>query len=132
MLDKRDWLDAEHVATLAGEWRTIAETFADLYRRSNEVLADLDARLLSVARAEVRPEEAGPQIKRALPWGGHPTGMYMALAIETAHGRERLVSGAVDPLQFILTYQEVAESDGDLYGFSGESVAYLRELSQRH
>ncbi|NIN71125.1 MAG: hypothetical protein GTO46_04150 [Gemmatimonadetes bacterium] len=53
--------------------------------------------MAAVARGEIDPEEAGPQIKSGLPWGGHRTGMYMALVIEATFGRHELATLSANP-----------------------------------
>lgn len=131
MLDKRQWLDAAYRGSLEGRWREVATTFEELFNRSETVLATVDAKLTAVATGDSALMEVGPTLKGELPWGGHPTGMYMARAIEAAQGRESLADLSADPLEFVLAYQTVAEQEPDLYQFSEPAIQFVSELQRR-
>ena len=131
MLDKQPWLDAGYADRFEGELAGAIRAFRPLVERSDEVLAEVDRLLVSVARGETPAADAGPAIHRALPWGGHPTGLYMARTIEAARGPEALAALATDPVAFVLAYHEAASTRDDRFDFSPEAVALLRDLHGR-
>lgn len=70
-------------------------------------------------------------IKSRLPWGGHSTGMFMALAIERVYGSEHLPALASNALDFLLACEEAAAELGH-FGFSPSAVELLHALRDRH
>lgn len=130
MLDKREWLDPSYADTLAPLWKEVTGSFRGLYAQSGDVLAGIDTTLRDVAAGTTTRTEAADSIRNALPWGGHPTGMYMALAIEAAEGPTRLAGLAADPVGFVLAYQDAATGDASLYQLSEEALSVLRNTSR--
>lgn len=132
LLDKRSWLEPAYTDTLPEPWHGVGASFRELYAGSPDALTAIDAALRGVGADSVAASDAGRAISSALPWGGHPTGMYMALAIEQAEGPERIASLATDHLEFLLAYQDVASRQEGLYRFSDEALAVLRRLAREH
>lgn len=132
LLAKRHCLEPGYPESPEEPWRGIVTTFVEAYGRSAQILADVDRHLRRIAGGEASPSEVGPQIKSGLPWGGHPTGMYMALAIEEELGPDVIPELAPHPLDFILEYREAAERNAALYRFTDQAIALVRELRRRH
>lgn len=132
LLDKRSWLEPAYTDTLPEPWLGVGAEFRELYAGAPDALAAIDAALRGVGADSVAAGDAGRTISSALPWGGHPTGMYMALAIERDGGPERIAPLATDHLEFLLAYQDVASQNDALYRFSDEALVVLRRLAREY
>jgi len=131
MMDKRPWLDPQKAEQDGPFWATLATHFRGFYERSPEIIADVDSFLVAYGQGQASAAETAQSVRDKLPWGGHPTGLFMALPIEDALGRERLAELAVDPLGFILAYQRIATQADGLPPFSPGTVSVLEDLRQR-
>ena len=126
-IDKAGWI-ADPSLTPAG-----AEGYAARYRDN---LAATPALLRSVDSLLCRHgtgsegTAAGERMQEIVPQSGHPTGFYMAAAIDGGLGRAALTGDFANPFLFFARYQEVA--DGPRPAFSACAQAALSELRRRY
>lgn len=127
LVDKQSFLDSTRRLGLTREAREDAEFFATAYDETPAMLRTIDSVLTGVADGSLSAESAS-ELRQQLPWGGHPNGMYMALAIERALGRTQLLA-VTDPFGFLLTYNKAAEELG-LARLSSRSISYVETLRE--
>ena len=126
-IDKAAWI-ADPSGTPAGR-----EGYAARYR---ENLAATPVLLRSVDSLLCRPgtepegRAAGEQLQEIVPQSGHPTGFYMARAIDRGLGRAALTSDFANPFLFFARYQEAG--GGTRTAFSECAQAALSELRRRY
>lgn len=132
MLDKFVYLDPEYRRRVASRGKEVAEIneFVNFFQDSPKYIARLDSFLLLIESGKMPIGKAGKAMKALLPWGGHPTGMYMAQTIQSRFGRNRLVSTCGNAFAFLLEYQLAARKDnGPL--FSKRSISWLKQMEER-
>ncbi len=141
-----DYLAGEGVADLIDKKRAPISSFPaymdDYMNAYNEAFSQSYVQLWEFDRAMQRMSacntgcgDIAGEISELLPFGGHPQGFHMALAIRDIFGTERVVETVGDPVAFFRAYQEAAhQAPSIFYHFSDETMNYLdrleRELSK--
>lgn len=128
LIDKKVWLEDLPEIPDSSFWKPIISDFTGLYSSSNEVLQAVDEILVKYSNEEITADEASSRIGRSLPWGGHPTGTYMALLLEEAMGTEYFATVATDPIKFIIDYNVLAKDREGYFAFSPQAVSVLKDL----
>lgn len=90
----------------------------------------LDSICSKLAKGVIAGPEASKVVRKIFTRSGHPIGYFMAREIFDARGADSLKSLACKPLDFILTYGEVA-AEGDSPSFCDETLRYLQMLKAR-
>lgn len=101
------------------------------YKASKKHLQKIDSLLQEIAKDQTKVEALGKEIRRELPFGAHPTGLYIAHIIKEKMGKEGLLKCLKSPFPFLYLYNDIAiESQGEYPIFSTESMNYLKTLEQ--
>jgi len=110
----------------------LPENFRNFFRKSPEIIKTLDDLLSRMAE---RPEEKvklGKELRKTIPWSGHPTGFFMALTILNTLGADALIKETGNPFNFVYLYQQaVARMKGEAPLFSEKSLEFLKNLENR-
>jgi len=132
MLDKQHYPGTD-LSTLAESRRPIIGAFNEAFQHAPETLRKMDSLLVKIAAGPNNVSELGKEIHGSLTWGGHPDGMHMAIAIEKAFGRKKLVRLNEDPFAFLMTYSKAAKKLGEGYHvFSKESLSFIKKLEKKY
>ncbi|MEX2529553.1 MAG: DUF5700 domain-containing putative Zn-dependent protease [Gemmatimonadota bacterium] len=103
--------------------------FLELVAGAPERLRDIDESLANLDPTAEGYEAAATVVNRLSPWGGHLNGVYMAMAIEEAFGREAVVEALTGPVPFFTSYQRAAEQlGGNYFRFSDEAMERITGL----
>lgn len=105
--------------------------FLQLASAAPERLAAIDQALAGVQRSPEGYAAASRVVSENSPWGGHLNGVYMAMAIESALGRQAIVDSLRSPAAFFAAYHRAAERSGSGYfRFSDEALENIVLLQQ--
>lgn len=103
--------------------------FLDLVAQAPERLSAIDEALATLDPTADGYAAAADIVRQSSPWGGHLNGVYMAMAIEEAFGREAVVEAITGPVAFFARYQRAAEHlDGDYFRFSETAMGRIAAL----
>ncbi len=131
LLDKRHYPDLD-LNTVSEDERSSIQTFRKAYINAPNTFKKMDENLKKIASGGPNTAELGKQIHSSLTWGGHPDGMYMAVAIEKALGRKKLIKLNGNAFAFFLAYNKAAKKlKGDHYIFSKESIKLVKSLEKQ-
>lgn len=132
LLDKSKFLDSTYRQSIAHrpEKESNAKEFATFYQQSPAVITRIDSLLTCVAEGRLDIGTGGKQIKGILPWGGHPTGMFMAKLIEARLGKAALLDCCYNTFDFMLAYQDAAAQSGQPV-FAKQNIALIKVLRSR-
>ncbi len=132
MLDKKEYPQID-IHSIPEDKRSDIVTFNQAFANAPNTLQQMDRWLQEMKANPSQTAELGKQIHSSLTWGGHPDGLYMALAIEKTLGRKKLIATNDDPFEFFMVYNKAAKkSKGGYYRFSKESEAFVKELRKRY
>lgn len=84
---------------------TVGDGFRLLVEERPAVLAAADSLLTRLDQAPGDAAAVGAELRKRLPWSGHPTGFYMASLIRARLGLDALVATTGDPFAFFRAYQ---------------------------
>ncbi|GLR19923.1 DUF5700 domain-containing putative Zn-dependent protease [Portibacter lacus] len=105
--------------------------YIDHYNNSKQYLRTIDSLLQIISQDEAKLHEVGKEIRRQLPYGAHPTGLFIAKLIKKEMGDNALISCLESPFPFLYLYNEIAmNSNGDFHVFSKSSIDYLKKLEK--
>lgn len=101
-----------------------------------QLVADAPERLTAIdeALAGLEPTSEGYRAVAGIvssnsPWGGHLNGVYMAMAIEEAFGREGVVEALTGPAAFFTAYQRAVGPLGEgRFTFSDAAISRILSL----
>lgn len=133
ILDKTLYLDPAYRQQPGhtAQKRAQMEEFATFYHNSNQIIQRVDSLLQEIATGKLPIGTGGEAIKAALPWGGHPTGMYMANLIEKTLGKKTLMVTNYNYFDFILRYQQAAQKTRNR-SFSPVSINLIQYCKQHY
>ncbi|MBX2875620.1 MAG: hypothetical protein KTR30_26115, partial [Saprospiraceae bacterium] len=119
LIDKVDLLER----TNKNDYET---KYAAHYRKSKTYLHTIDSLLQEIANDQHLLPTASKEIRRQLPYNGHPMGLYIAHLIEKKYGRDGILKCLDNPFTFIKLYNTIAkDSNGQQFVFSEKSMQYL-------
>ncbi|MGB3465497.1 MAG: DUF5700 domain-containing putative Zn-dependent protease [Cyclobacteriaceae bacterium] len=124
-------LPLEGVASLIDKKKYMANNEKEEAIEFRELIKEADKNLRKIDLAlagNLSTEEKGEAILKSMPWGGHSVGFYLASAIEDKLGLEALIKSQYSCVDFILTYQNAAGKDKNLYRFSDEAITFLKTI----
>ena len=99
------------------------------YANGKSHIQKIDSLLQIMARDASRQEELGKEVRRALPYAAHPTGLYVAKAIKKYLGHQTLLQCLESPFDFLYLYNEAARlSENQYHILSEESIRYLKTI----
>jgi hypothetical protein len=106
--------------------------FLELVAGTPERMAAIDEALATLDPTPEGYEAAAEVVRGASPWGGHLTGVYMAMAIEEAFGAEGVVEAFGSPSAFLVRYQDAVEELGgdEWFRFSDGVMEGVRGLGE--
>jgi len=120
---------------------SLQKAIADYSRHlaaASESLRSFDILIRRIRSNELKdPSDIEMEVRKALPFSGHPTGFHMARLIKEKFGIERLREHVADPFSFIHEYQLAAkQAKGSRYGsdvhlFSPEALKWIDGLRAR-
>lgn len=133
ILDKTFYLDPTYrqQPVHTAQKKALMEEFATFYYNSNQIIQRVDSILQEIATGKLPVGTGGQAIKATLPWGGHPTGMYMANLIEKTLGKKVLIATNYNCFDFILRYQQAAQKTGNR-SFSPSSINLIQYCRQHY
>lgn len=132
MLDKKHYPQMD-MHSVGEEMRPIISTFNKAFANTPNTLKQIDQWLQQIHQDPSKTAEFGKMIHGSLTWGGHPDGMYMAMAIEKALGRKKLVAANDNSFEFFLLYHKAAKKlKGEYHQFSKESLKLVRSLKKKY
>lgn len=103
--------------------------YIEHFQNSKQHLATIDSLVQEIAKDNSKLNGLGKKVRGQLPFGGHPTGLYIAKIIKNERGGNALLDCLESPFTFLFLYNEIAkESEGDFHVFSKESIKYLKKL----
>lgn len=106
--------------------------YIEHYQNSKQHLQAIDSLLQEIARDHFKLKEVGKEVRREMPFGAHPLGLYIAKIIKSEMGKKSLLQCLESPFPFLYLYNEIAKkSDGKYYTFTDESIQYLKTLEQK-
>lgn len=126
LIDKEDLLERDN--------KSAYETsYAAHYHKSKSYLQTIDSLLQEISDDQTLLPKASKEIRRQLPFNGHPIGLYIAHLIEDKHGRAGILDCLENPFAFIRMYNTIAEaSKGEHHVFSAKSMRYLAQLEEQY
>ncbi len=101
------------------------------YQESKNHLLKIDSLLQLIAADESLVEKYGKEIKRELPYNGHPTGLYIAHLIEKYKGRKEYITCLENPFKFLKMYNQIAaKHPAEFHVFSDKAMQYIDKLER--
>lgn len=104
------------------------DTFLDSVREAPQRLAKIDAALAALTPTTEGYAAAAEVVSEADPSGGHLNGVFMAMTIEDAFGRQAVIDAIAEPVAFFEAYQRAARTRG-VFVFSDAAMANLRRAA---
>lgn len=106
--------------------------YIDHYQNSRQHLQTIDSLIQEIAKDNSKLTELGKKVRREMPFGAHPLGLYISKIIKSEMGREALLLCLENPFLFLYLYNDIAkESNGQYFIFADESIQYLKSLEQK-
>ena len=130
LVDKPRYLDADLRRQFSSDQQETANVFVQHYLETPAMIHTIDSVLSGINDGTLDANESGRWLRQAIPWGGHPNGLFMAQTIERAYGRDELVS-LTDPFAFFLRYDDAAH-ELDAPAFSEETREYVSRLRESY
>lgn len=125
LIDKEDIFDRADMSEYDLE-------YIDHYNNSKLHLQVIDSLIQEIAKDHSKLKDLGKKVRREMPFGAHPIGLYIAKIIKSKMGKKTLLQCLESPFPFLYYYNEIAkESDGEYYDLSDESIQYLKILEQK-
>jgi hypothetical protein len=113
--------------------RPADKAYLDWYRRSGEVIQNMDRLFAQMQDNPAARRELGADLQKAVPRSGHPTGYFMAQTIVETLGREAVVATVSNPFAFFRVYNDAAKKKGSATPvFSEKAMNLLRSLERRY
>ncbi|WP_139158802.1 DUF5700 domain-containing putative Zn-dependent protease [Pseudoalteromonas byunsanensis] len=112
-----------------------AQIYKEKYQQSTTLLAGFDElfqQYSDMTYSQKAKQELAVQIRKSLPMAGHPTGYFMARAIEQYQGKQALVSSIGNPFMFFTLYQSAAIEHNTLYQFSQQTMRNIELLEKKY
>ena len=111
----------------------IRSEYYSLFEKSVDVINKLDNLLVRISTFPDQKEALSLQLKKSIPWSGHPTGFYMAGKILEQNGKAALISDIGNPFRFIELYQDAALKNGrGIPIFSTKALDLVRRLANKY
>lgn len=104
------------------------ETFLESVREAPQRLAQIDAALAALALTPEGYATAANVVDEADPSGGHLNGVFMAMTIEDAFGRQAVIDAISGPVPFFEAYQRAAH-ERSVFTFSDAAMENLRRAA---
>jgi hypothetical protein len=102
------------------------------YDSAPSTLRALDTLLLALATESVMDLARVRRLFAALPFGGHPTGAYMARRIYDTFGRDSLMPGVANQFAFVRAYVAAERQRGAPPPFSDRTLAALAAIERKY
>jgi hypothetical protein len=111
----------------------IRSEYYSLFEKSVDIIHELDSLFVRISAFPDQKETLGLQLKKSIPWSGHPTGFYMARKILEQNGKAALISDIGNPFRFIELYQDAALGNGrGIPVFSTKALELIQKLGNKY
>lgn len=105
-----------------------SEAFLQMIRDAPQRLAQIDVALATLTPNADGYAAAASVVDEMDPSGGHMNGVFMAMTIEDALGRQGVIDALAGPVRFFEAYQRAARARGQ-FVFSDAAIANLRRAA---
>jgi len=104
-----------------------------LYDKSPDDLRRIDEYLVSIVDYPEQRRSLSLNLRKELPWSGHPTGFFMANLVLETLGKDVLVESVGNPFRFMTLFQEAAKRLGQTnILFSEKAMALFHGLEAKY